>query len=142
LTGSGFDQFSEAQLVRNYATDAVDELPTILQLIWPLFRKPKVGSVYRDELLSSTWSHPARHTPSAEEYFNSGFGCYFVTNSSDEIGKLDSGVFAGWSRTGQTFNVYPQGTSATPSICRFFIMAFAPKSSHFYTPSGSECATV
>ena len=27
-------------------------------------------------------------------------------------------------------------------VCRFFSTSFAPKSSHFYTPSASECALV
>src|SRR6202007_2608951 len=33
----------------------------------------------------------------------------------------------------------PPGTAI---VCRFFSMSFAPKSSHFYTPSATECATV
>jgi len=78
----------------------------------------------------------------AVEYFHTAFGHYFVTVSPDEIAKLDSGVFAGWARTGQSFKVHPLGTSGTAGVCRFFTTAFAPKSSHFYTPSASECATV
>ena len=31
---------------------------------------------------------------------------YFITAIPDEIAKLDSGVFAGWTRTGGSFNVY------------------------------------
>lgn len=80
--------------------------------------------------------------PQAVEYFHSGFGHYFVTVLPDEIAKLDNGTFAGWSRTGYTFNVYALGTIGTQSVCRFFTTAFAPRSSHFYTPSASECATV
>jgi hypothetical protein len=43
-------------------------------------------------------------------------------------------------RTGYQFNAYaaPNGNSA--SVCRFFSVAFAPKSSHFYTPFATECA--
>jgi len=34
-----------------------------------------------------------------------------ATRSADEIAKLDSGVFAGWARTGQTFNAYGIGSA-------------------------------
>lgn len=76
------------------------------------------------------------------EYFHAEFGHYFITGSSDEITKLDAGTFAGWARTGQTFNVFALGAANTSSVCRFFTTAFAPKSSHFYTPFASECADV
>jgi len=78
----------------------------------------------------------------AIEYYHASFGHYFVTVLADEIAKLDNGTFVGWARTGYSFKVYPLGTSGTQSVCRFFTTAFAPKSSHFYTPSASECATV
>ena len=42
----------------------------------------------------------------AFEYFNNGFGHYFVTVLTDEIAKPDAGAFVGWTRTGQQFNVY------------------------------------
>ena len=77
----------------------------------------------------------------AVEYFHSGFGHYFVTAQSDEIGGLDSGVFAGWARTGQTFKVWTEGAGLA-DLCRFFTTFFAPKSSHFYTASASECELV
>jgi len=78
----------------------------------------------------------------AVEYFHAGFDHYFLTANPDEIFKLDSGVFAGWVRTGQSFNVYGDAPPGTASVCRFFSTAFAPKSSHFYTPDPRECATV
>lgn len=77
----------------------------------------------------------------AVEYLHAGFGHYFVTAQADEIAGLDSGVFAGWARTGQTFNVWTSGTGLA-DVCRFFTVAFAPKSSHFYTANGAECAAV
>ena len=80
----------------------------------------------------------------AIEYRHAAFDHYFVTAISDEITKLDNGTFAGWARTGLSFNVYP--TAGAPSgsvpVCRFFSTSFAPKSSHFYTPSATECALV
>lgn len=65
-----------------------------------------------------------------------------MTALPDEIAKLDNGTFAGWSRTGQAFDVFVSGTPDTSEVCRFFSTSFAPKSSHFYTPSASECASV
>lgn len=84
----------------------------------------------------------APSNPVAVEYYHATFGHYFVTVLSDEITKLDNGTFVGWARTGYSFKVYPLGSSGTQSVCRFFSTAFSPKSSHFYTPSASECATV
>jgi mono/diheme cytochrome c family protein len=80
----------------------------------------------------------------AQEFHHAAFDHYFITTVADEITKLGNGTFAGWSPTGRTFNVYlatgaPAGTAR---VCRFFSAAFAPKSSHFYTPSASECALV
>jgi hypothetical protein len=77
----------------------------------------------------------------AVEYLHAGFGHYFITAQADEIAGLDSGVFAGWARTGQTFNVWTSGTGLA-EVCRFFTTYFAPKSSHFYTANGAECAQV
>lgn len=78
----------------------------------------------------------------AVEYCHAAFDHYFVTTIADEIAKLDTGVFAGWSRTGQSFRVLSTKAGGTSNVCRFFSTSFAPKSSHFYTPSAAECETV
>lgn len=78
----------------------------------------------------------------AIEYHHAIFDHYFVTAIQDEITKLDNGVFAGWSRTGSSFNVYAGEHVGAIPVCRFFSTSFAPKSSHFYTPFAGECATV
>lgn len=75
------------------------------------------------------------------EYYHAGFDHYFITAITDEIQKLDNGTFVGWARTGLSFNVFASGAS-NATVCRFFSTAFDPKSSHFYTPVASECATV
>jgi hypothetical protein len=75
------------------------------------------------------------------EYYHAGFDHYFITAIADEIQKLDNGTFVGWARTGLSFNVFASGASSA-AVCRFFSTAFDPKSSHFYTPFASECATV
>lgn len=72
----------------------------------------------------------------AVEYFNSGFGHYFITAIPDEIAKLDAGICSGWMRTGGQFHIQSSpGTGASP-LCRFFTVAVAPKSLHFYAPRG------
>ena len=79
----------------------------------------------------------------AVEYYYSAWNFYFETAFPDEIAALDGGAFGGaWQRTGQTFKVWPQATGSASATCRFFSTAFAPKSSHFYTPFANECAIV
>jgi len=56
---------------------------------------------------------------------------------------LDGGAYGGvWQRTGLTFKVLSAPVNAAQPTCRFFTTAFAPRSSHFYTPYAAECATV
>jgi hypothetical protein len=76
------------------------------------------------------------------EYRHAEWDHYFMTANIDEVAKLDNGTFVGWARTGQAFNVFVSGTPGTAEVCRFFSTSFDPKSSHFYTPSAPECATV
>jgi len=78
----------------------------------------------------------------AVEYYHAAFDHYFITSIADEIAKLDNGTFVGWARTGESFAVYADAPLNAASVCRFFSTAFGPKSSHFYTPSASECTTV
>jgi hypothetical protein len=75
----------------------------------------------------------------AVEYYHVDFEHYFVTSLPAEIANLDAGNFYGWARTGQSFKVFPLGEAGTANVCRFFSAAFAPRSSHFYTPYTSEC---
>ena len=77
------------------------------------------------------------------EYYHAAFDHYFITAIPAEIAILDTGALAkDWKRTGEAFNVYVTGVPGTSPTCRFFSTSFAPKSSHFYTPSVSECAIV
>lgn len=85
---------------------------------------------------------PSTTYQTAVEYYHAQFGHYFVTASADEVAKLDAGFFSGWTRTGQTFNVLLLNTTGASNVCRFFSTSFAPKSSHFYTPFATECASV
>lgn len=76
------------------------------------------------------------------EYYHAGFDHYFITGIAAEISNLDTGKTPGWVRTGRQFTAYATAGTNTVPVCRFFSTAFAPKSSHFYTPFASECATV
>jgi hypothetical protein len=102
-----------------------------------------IGMTSEKDLVGDLAFRPeAKPVIQAVEYHHAEWDHYFVTASADEITKLDNGVFAGWLRTSETFNVYPLGTPVTANVCRFFSTSFAPRSSHFYTPFAGECATV
>lgn len=80
-------------------------------------------------------------TVDAVEYYHTEFAHYFITASPIEISVLDSGtVFAGWARTGRSFQVESTEQPGTKAVCRFFSTSFAPKSSHFYTADAAECS--
>jgi len=95
-----------------------------------------------DAFVAAMTASLARADPPAIEYRHAEWDHYFVTASPDEVAKLDAGVFAGWARTGESFNVRPLDTAGAANVCRFFSVSFAPKSSHFYTPDAAECAKV
>lgn len=85
---------------------------------------------------------PEPPTAVAVEYYHATFDHYFITTIAGEITKLDDGTFAGWARTGRSFKVFTVAATGLSPVCRFFSTAFAPKSSHFYTASPSECTAV
>ncbi len=82
----------------------------------------------------------AQPTTTAVEYYHAGFNHYFITAYAHEISLLDGGAYGGvWSRTGKTFQVWTGAGPGIAETCRFFSAAFAPRSSHFYTPFAAEC---
>jgi hypothetical protein len=86
---------------------------------------------------------PPAPTTTAVEYYYAAWGYYFVTAFPAEIAALDGGAFGGvWQRTGNDFLVWPQTTATSSATCRFFSVAFPPRSSHFYTPFDAECASL
>jgi hypothetical protein len=78
----------------------------------------------------------------AVEFYHAAFEHYFVTANGDEIAKLDTGVIAGWHRTGESFGVFIAAAAGRVPVCRFFSTAFGAKSSHFYAPQGLGCEAV
>lgn len=92
---------------------------------------------------SVTAAPPPIQAGTVVEYYYDVWNFYFETSFPDEIAALDGGAFGGaWKRTGETFKVWSQATGSASATCRFFSTAFAPRSSHFYTPFSSECALV
>jgi len=82
-------------------------------------------------------------TVTVVEYHHAAFDHYFITPVPGEIALLDAHAppFEQWSRTGFSFNVYPNAGAPAGSvaICRFFNDHFFPKSSHFYAAHGFGC---
>lgn len=77
----------------------------------------------------------------AVEYYDRALDHYFITVSPAEINDLDSGVHAGWERTGLRFLAYQSPTPGTNPVCRFYrTPGFGD--SHFYSASATECDAV
>jgi len=82
---------------------------------------------------------------SAVEFYHTRLDHYFVSADQGEIARLDAGELAGWTRTGERFNVFVHapGMAARGSpVCRFYGRPEAGLDSHFYTASHDECAAV
>ena len=75
------------------------------------------------------------------EFQNASLDHYFMSSLQPDIDALDSGLFPGWSRTGQTFVAYSQSVPGASPVCRFYIPPLYGDS-HFYSASTSECAAV
>ena len=91
---------------------------------------------------TGTATGPSAIKVGAVEYFNAGFGHYFMTAQSDEIAGLDAGAFNfAFQRTGGGFNAWDGQAAGTVPVCRFFTTpgTFGTKSSHFYTANPVEC---
>ena len=80
-------------------------------------------------------------TAAVVEFYNASFDHYFISSLQIEISALDTGLFPGWARTGQTFGAYATPVSGTNPVCRFYLPP-AYGDSHFYSASPAECAAV
>jgi hypothetical protein len=75
----------------------------------------------------------------AIEYYNQGLDHFFLTHIANEIAILDAGItIKGWTRTGQSFNVYAAAGASTSPVCRFYIPP-DKGDSHFYGRGMTEC---
>jgi len=78
------------------------------------------------------------------EFYNASLDHYFISADSKEIADLDTGVHAGWARTGFAFPALKAGATllgSTP-VCRFYGKPEAGLDSHFYSASPAECQAV
>jgi hypothetical protein len=75
------------------------------------------------------------------EYYHAAYDHYFITIGTEEIAALDTGAFAGWTRTGLSFKAHASAQSGFVPICRFYLPP-GYRDSHFYSASPAECAIV
>jgi hypothetical protein len=76
------------------------------------------------------------------EFYHQALDHYFITGIAKEISDLDTGVHAGWMRTGQTFKAYAIGSAGRTGrrpVCRAYGIPSAGIDSHFYSASPDEC---
>ena len=88
---------------------------------------------------------PPIATIPAIEFYHAGFDHYFLSADAAEIAGLDSGVFAGWARTGESFLVHAPGSydgAPVRPVCRYYGLPSAGLDSHFYSASPAECYQV
>ncbi len=121
------------------------------QLTYTALPKDGVNAYYRDGTVkqnlatnfagATTSIAPGQQPVSVTvvEYYHQLLDHYFMTALASDIAALDAGVFAGWARTGETFNAYPAQQANTVPTCRFFI---PPEhgSSHFFSARAEDCA--
>lgn len=81
---------------------------------------------------------PPANKVQAIEYFHAGIGHYFLTAQADEQTGLDTGVFAGWQRTGNAFHVWDAANGGALPVFRLYTTKFASKAAHFYTTNTVE----
>ena len=75
------------------------------------------------------------------EFYNASLDHYFISSLAADIQALDSGKFAGWTRTGLGFKAYDGPAAGMSPVCRFYIPP-AQGDSHFYSASPAECTDV
>jgi lysyl endopeptidase len=76
----------------------------------------------------------------AVEFYNKALNHFFISTNATEINDLDTGVHAGWERTGLRFLAYSSPAAGTSPVCRFY-RAPAYGDSHFYSASAAECTS-
>jgi 6-phosphogluconolactonase (cycloisomerase 2 family) len=72
------------------------------------------------------------------EFYNASLDHYFITYVADEIAKLDNGTFAGWTRTGLSFNAFATTQVGTSAVCRIYIPP-GKGDGHYFGRDTIEC---
>jgi len=77
----------------------------------------------------------------AVEFHHAGLDHYFLSADVGEIDALDRGAFAGWQRTGQSFEVLrsDMGPEGYIPVCRYYGRPERGLDSHFYSALEDEC---
>ena len=75
------------------------------------------------------------------EFYHEGYDHYFISADPLEIAALESGVFAGWVRTGRSFRTWTGAVPGTTPICRFYLPP-GQGDSHFFPADVAECERV
>jgi hypothetical protein len=76
------------------------------------------------------------------EFYNASLDHYFITAIPREISDLDTGVHAGWVRTGESFRAYGIGSTGNTTrrpVCRAYGLPSQGLNTHFYSASPEEC---
>jgi len=105
-------------------------------------RMTKVAGGGNDVLLLDRWAPlpPGPGEVLAVEYYNASLDHYFMTSLANEIAILDTGVaIPGWTRTGNTFKVYPSESTLGTAACRFFGKPGVGPNTHVFTILANEC---
>ena len=89
----------------------------------------------------------ANSAVSVIEYFSELRNHYFQTANQFEIDALDSGLIAGWSRTGQKFYAYRTGTAGSSQpllspVCRYYGRPEYGLDTHFFSAFLFECEII
>ncbi len=108
--GVNFDDYSRVE----------DMLPLVRQYLTPFCPNPAAQVV-------------------AVEFHHKALDHYFLTANPGDINDLDTGVLAGWERTGLRFLAHIKQAAGTNPVCRFY-RAPPYGDSHFYSASPAECA--
>jgi hypothetical protein len=85
-----------------------------------------------------------------DEFYHPGLRHYFITADAVEKERLDTGVYPGWERTGESFKAYAAGSrpdGPISPVCRYYRNPLRGLDSHFYSASGYsddtlECESV
>ncbi|CAG0992195.1 hypothetical protein BURK1_02330 [Burkholderiales bacterium] len=122
-----------------------DELHALAALAGADFEAVDVSSLGVDPDAGATRAGTPAGGRTAIEFHRASADHSFVSSDAAEIAALDAGVFAGWTRTGESFGVEPAGTRSgaqrTP-VCRFYGRPEAGLDSHFFSASPAECRQV
>jgi len=122
-----------------------DELHALQQLVGADFEAVDATSLMIDPNSAAARVASPADGRTAIEFHRASVDHYFMSSDPVEIAALDTGVFAGWARTGEQFGVLSageRGIARASPVCRYYGRPEAGLDSHFYSASPAECAAV